>query len=404
MSQLRSQLRKIMPRLAAEANKLRDKEARRRWMMLKSITESPKSLHRACAFYGLSEDAYRKWGIKLWKQPRVESLLSKSRKPHRSPNKTKSRKEKKVSQVRRADPSLGPERISDDLKRYFQMNVPPSTVYAILKRASLISQKISERLTKKHLKRYRRPWPGYLQMDFKYVPYLVEGRKLYQLSCVDHHSSWRLIRIYPDKSAKSVLLFLAELKEHCPFPVEEIQTDNDTAFTDKFWSGLGVTGEHVVDQWCRQEKILHRLIPVGVKELNGKVENTHKQDDREFFAKGPYRDLKHVQQCSLGYNLHWNQTRRTKTLGFKSPLEVLELALIRALALHLVLKIKTFDELQPSLGGWPAAQKKKNRTRKPSFVEKYLNHLEWEDAKKKLPIVFTYPMMSPSSSTAFTTS
>ena len=168
------------------------------------------------------------------------------------------------------------------------------------------------------------------------------------------------------------------------------------AFTDKFWSGRGVTGEHVVDQWCQQEGIYHRLIPVGVKELNGKVENTHKQDDREFFAKGPYRDLHQIQVNSIGYNQRWNQTRATKALGWKTPNEVLTLAYVRALALHLHLGIKSLDELEPTKGGWPVAQKKTNRTRKKTFADKYLNYLEWDEAKKKLPIIITYPTMSQS--------
>ncbi len=189
MSQLRKQLRLIMPRLSKQANKLRDTEARSRWMKLKQITMSPKSLTQACAFYGWSMDAYTKWGTRLRKEPRLEKLHSKSRKPHRSPTRTKPKKEKKVLQIRRADPSLGPERISFDLRNIFEILVPPSTVYAILKRGKVVSQKLAEKLTKKHLKRYRRPLPGYLQMDFKYVPYKINNEQLYQLSCVDHHSS-----------------------------------------------------------------------------------------------------------------------------------------------------------------------------------------------------------------------
>jgi len=383
-----------MPRLAGEANKLRDKEARSRWMMLKQITESTKSLARACAFYGWSEDSYRKWGTRLRKQPRVASIMSKSRKPHRSPTRTKPRKEKKVAQLRRADPSLGPERISFDLQRFFNMIVSPSTVYAILRRAKMVSVKLAEKLTKKHLKRYRRPWPGFLQMDFKYVPYPVNGKQLYQLSCVDHHSSWRFIRIYTNKSIQSVMIFLSDLKLNCPFPIEEIQTDNDAAFTDKFSSQIGITGQHPMDQWCAANGIHHRLIPVGVKELNGKVENTHKQDDREFFAKGPYRDLKHLQICSLGYNLRWNEQRSTKALAWLTPDEVIAKAFVRALVYHRALNVKSLNDLQPTASGWPVAQKKKNRTRKQTQVKKYLNYLEWEDGKKKLPIFFTYPTMS----------
>ena len=58
--------------------------------------------------------------------------------------------------------------------------------------------------------------------------------------------------------------FLEELKEVCPFAIMEIQTDNDTAFTDKFSSQRGVTDTHLVDVWCKSNDIIHRLIPVGV--------------------------------------------------------------------------------------------------------------------------------------------
>jgi transposase InsO family protein len=407
MSQLREQLRKIMPKLSQEANQLRDPEARSRWMNLKNITMSSKSLNKACAFYGWSMDSYNKWGSKLKKQPQVQVLFSKSKKPHRSPTKTKPRKEKKVKQLRRVDPSLGPERISFDLKKLFNMHVPPSTVYAILKRSKMVSLEIAKKLTKKHLKRYRRVLPGYLQMDFKYVPYLVDGKKYYQLSCVDHHSSWRFIRIYEEKSTFYVLKFLNELKENCPFPIEEIQTDNDTAFTDKFSSKVGVTGEHLVDQWCKQENIRHRLIPVGVKELNGKVENTHKQDDREFFAKGPYKDLKQIQVCSLDYNRRWNEQRATKSLGWMTPNEVIDLAYVRATAsLIMVLNESNKAIYHLDANGNAVVEVKEQRarvkiktTKKKSVVEKYLQFFEWDSNKNRA--IALLPSISQNSSYEF---
>lgn len=403
MSQLRSQLRKIIPRLSAEANKLRDPEARSRWMRLKQITQSPKSLSKACAFYGWSMDAYIKWGHRVRKNPRIEILLSKSRKPHRSPNKTTPKKEKKVLQLRKAERSHGADRLSDELKRNHQMNVPPSTVYAILKRKQMISVKKSIQLTKKHLKRYRRPFPGYLQMDFKYVPYLINGKQFYQLSCVDHHSSWRFIRIYEKKNTENVLHFLKQLINEVPFYIIEIQTDNDAAFTDKFISGLGVTGKHPVDLWCVSKKIIHRLIPVGVKELNGKVENTHKQDDREFFAKGPYRDLKQIQICSMAYNNTWNNYRRTKALGFKTPNETIEAAYVKAMAFigycrnnqnsAVYIVNQNGDAYIPLPEKNP---KNKNKTRKKiTFVDRYLKYVDWDQKNKKRSFALL-PMMSQS--------
>jgi len=281
------------------------------------------------------------------------------------------------------------------------MNVPPSTVYAILRRFKMVSVTLAKKLTKRHLKHYRRPFPGFLQMDFKYVPYPVEGKQYYQLSCVDHHSSWRFIRIYSDKSTDSVMRFLIELKEKCPFPIEEIQTDNDTAFTDKFSSKVGVTGTHRMDLWCEKNGINHRLIPVGVKELNGKVENTHKQDDREFFARGPYRDLKHIQLCSLGYNLRWNYSRATRALGWKTPLKTLELACVRAIAYLQILltdKNKALYKLDYQGNAYLPTNEQKPRkeirpAKRKTSVERYLQFLDW-DTKNKIRAVALIPSMS----------
>jgi len=402
MSQLKNQLLKLIPRFSNEANKIKDQEARSRWMRLRKITESPKTLASACRFYGMSEDAYYKWGRRLLKQPRKESLFSKSKKPHRSPLRTKPKIEKKVLKLRRVEPSYGPERIANDMLDLYNIEVHPSTVYSILRRAKVVGQKIAERLTKKHLKRYRRPLPGYLQMDFKYVPYKTEGRQYYQLSCVDHHSSWRMMRAYKTKDMTSVMTFLRELYELIPFPIMEIQTDNDAAFTDKFTSQRGITGEHPMDQWCRKNDINHRLIPVGQKELNGKVENTHKQDDREFYAKGPYKSFDNLALNMKGYNDRWNEQRKTKALGFKTPNVVIQEAYVKAIAFlafnqtnankanYIITKYG--DAIMP-INETRHKPKKKNKTRKLTFVDRYLQYLEWEDAQK-LKIIALTPTMS----------
>ena len=393
MSLLRNQLRKLLPRFTKEANKIINAEARSRWMRLRKITESTKSLAQACRFYGMSEDSYSKWGKRLLRYPRAESLESKSRKPYRSPNKTKPRIEKAVLKIRRVEPYLGPDRLSNEVKKLFDVSVPPSTCFAILKRGKVVGKKVAQKLTKRHMRRYRRPLPGYLQMDFKYVPYLIEGKQYYQLSCVDHHSTWRLIRCYRRKDRKAVEAFLMELTEQCPFPIIEIQTDNDTAFTDKFSSGLGVTGMHYLDQWCVAREVYHRLIPVAVKELNGKVENTHKQDDREFFSMNNFISYESIEKSTRGYNDRWNNLRSTKALGYKTPKEVVNESYVRALAMHLNWGIKSLNDQMPTTGGWPTAQPKKKGTRKLSTVDKYLKYLEWAD-KKKLPAFLTYPTMS----------
>ena len=242
MSLLRNQLRKLLPRFTKEANKIINAEARSRWMRLRKITESTKSLAQACRFYGMSEDSYSKWGKRLLRYPRAESLESKSRKPYRSPNKTKPRIEKAVLKIRRVEPYLGPDRLSNEVKKLFDVSVPPSTCFAILKRGKVVGKKVAQKLTKRHMRRYRRPLPGYLQMDFKYVPYLIEGKQYYQLSCVDHHSTWRLIRCYRRKDRKAVA---KDLKTIYTAATEEDAQLALTEFND-IW---GQKYPHILQSW-----------------------------------------------------------------------------------------------------------------------------------------------------------
>ena len=400
---LRAELRLMIPRLAPEANQLKDSEARSRWMKLRKIVLSPKTIASACADCGVSVDFFNKWGKRLVSLRRLKGLFTKSKKPHRSPNKTKPRVEKQILKIRRAEPYLGPERITDTALKLFELSVAPSTVFAVLRRAKVVGKKIAERLTKKHTKRYRRFLPGYLQMDFKYVPYKVEDKQYYQLSCVDHHSSWRLIRCFRNKDVKSVLIFLDELIAVCPFSIIELQTDNDTAFTDKFSSQIGVTGEHAVDLWCAKQEINHRLIPVGVKELNGKVENTHKQDDREFYAVNFFTSYESIAKSTKGYNDRWNNQRRTKVLGWLTPSQTIELSYVKTLALMLFIKNEgntAFYKLDAQGDAYipipkpVKVAKLKIKTRKKSSVDKYLDYLEWADKNKYRCIIFGNPSIS----------
>jgi hypothetical protein len=67
MSLLKNKLRLLIPKLAAEANQLKDSEARSRWMRIRSIALSLKSVTQACSASGCSVDFFNKWGKRLVK-------------------------------------------------------------------------------------------------------------------------------------------------------------------------------------------------------------------------------------------------------------------------------------------------------------------------------------------------
>lgn len=326
MSKLQYQLRELLPKLSSEAKKTTDPEIKKHFYLVKAVGESRKSVKVACESRGESTKVFYKWANRLLETERLESLRNHSKRPHHSPKQIDSRIEKRILRIRRKQPYMGPEQIRFELSKKWKSKTPhPSTVYQALRRNGLIKKEYRKKLTKKHMKRYRRPIPGYLQMDFKYVPYAIAGLQYYQLSCIDHHSSWRLIRYYKHKDLIAVEDFLFQLERYCPFKIIQIQTDNDKSFTDKYRVGTDgyATGEHALDDWCKDHEVEHRLIPIGQKELNGKVENSHKWDDREFFSQVHPENLSQLQAAGFKHELRWNYSRPTKTLDWLTPHQVL---------------------------------------------------------------------------------
>ena len=299
MSVLRKQLLKIIGDLSEEANKNHDREIKERYYFLRSVIRSKQSVTRACALAGQSTDSFNLWGRRLKNKKSLAALKCKSRRPRRSPTRVSKKIERKIIALRKAEPSHGSERISFDLKKLFGLNVGSARVYRVLRRNNLISKARSKRMTKRHIKRYRQPLPGYLQMDVKYVTYKIQGRQFYQFNVVDHCTTWRVTRVYRHLNHYNLMRFLKLLEALCPFPIVQIQTDNGMEFTDKYRGNLQPTGNHPLDLWCTARGIEHRLIPVGQKELNGKVENTHKQDDREFYAGSNYQAFEKLEKAMV---------------------------------------------------------------------------------------------------------
>jgi hypothetical protein len=412
MSALRKRLSPIIDGLAKDANKNHDREVKARYYFLRAVCRSKQSVTRACARAGKSTDSFEFWAKRLIKQKTFSALKSKSRKPKRSPNQVAKRVERKIIALRRAEPSFGPERISFDMKKVFNLDVSPGRVYRTLKRNNLISTKHSKSLTKRHIKRYRRPLPGHLQLDVKYVPYRINGEQYYQFNAVDHCTTWRLSRIYRSLTYYSLINFLKELDGCCPFPIVQIQTDNGIEFTDKFRGNVRPTGKHPLDRWCKFRGIHHKLIPVGQKELNGKVENTHKQDDREFYSKYAFKNFESLERVMRGYCDRWNTVRATKSLEWRTPVESLEWACVRAIAyleylrsrFSLPLETSERERSEVSQGRKsiipeqpkPAAAAK---PKKLSAVDRYLQWLEWDESRKRLKAVLLLPQMSQNFST-----
>ena len=196
-----------------------------------------------------------------------------------------------------------------------------------------------------------------------------------------------------------------DLYEEVPFPILQIQTDNAVEFTDKFSSkgGLRPTGFHAFDQWCKDREIDHKLIPIGQKEINGKVENSHKFDDREFYSQHGHMTFMSLREAMAEYNKIWNEERPTKTLGWKTPIEVVEESYVRAAA-YLRLILERFKEPDVTMervdtaGGYIIRPPLPKKPKKPTATDRYLKYLDWEHKKTLkvyLPVPTIFQIFSP---------
>lgn len=279
------------------------------------------NVSEACDRRGFSRQFYYRWWCRFNRSDfALSSLEERSRRPEKSPGKAPDRIERAVRYYKRH--KYGSRMIQGLLARQ-GTSLARSTICHILNGRKKVKKGKQARL-KTHQKRYELPIPGQrLQMDVKYVPCLIDAKKTYTYVIIDECTRWRFARAYDSLDAGTTVKFLDEMLRHCPFPIHCIQTDNGMEFTYKLNPACQHV-EHLVDRWCEERGIRHRLIPPGVKELNGKVERSHRIDMQYFYWKAPTHDLGAFNTALSRWITDYNRKRPHGGLGFLTPWERLE--------------------------------------------------------------------------------
>jgi transposase InsO family protein len=179
---------------------------------------------------------------------------------------------------------------------------------------------------RKHDRRYPElTVPGEkVQIDVKEVPYnCLKGaakrdeKRLYQWTAIDECTRLRCIFGYWEHTPENSIDFLKKLQAAFPFPIQTVQTDNGTEFTYRFISEV---------KSCPFEKaleragIVHKLIAPRTPWHNGKVERSHRNDQRYFYDWEHFGDVDELNK-KLAAHLVWSNNKTMRTLGRKSPLE-----------------------------------------------------------------------------------
>lgn len=280
------------------------------------------NVSEACSRRGFSRQFYHRW----WRRFKnsgfsLKSLEEISRRPKRSPNKTPETVERAIRYYDRKH--CGARMIEAHLKQEGKNMKRSRTTICHILNGRKKSTKKKRALLKTHQKRYELFIPGQrLQMDVKYVPCLIDFKKAYTYVIIDECTRWRFAHTFYSLDAGTTVEFLEMALRVCPFPMNCIQTDNGQEFTYRL-NPIAQHIEHRMDTWCKKKRIGHRLIPPGVKELNGKVERSHRIDMQYFYWKAPSHDLDKFNRALHYWIGFYNAHRLHGGLNYITPLQKL---------------------------------------------------------------------------------
>jgi len=200
------------------------------------------------------------------------------------------------------------------------------TIGKILKKEGLVRKYRVKRMKYKYLRAERKPGK-LVEIDVKYVPGYVVNKQYFQYTAIDTASRWRHLAIYEIQSIHHSILFLKEVMDRFPHPIQAVKTDNHATFTNYYLgankrSDTTVKTVHGLDRFCASQSIIHYLIDPGKPSQNGTVERSHREDQEKFYNMNNFRSLNDLQTKLKRWNIYYNDLEHCG-LGGATPNEFL---------------------------------------------------------------------------------
>jgi len=261
-----------------------------RWRWLKPIINKEMRLVDVAKICPHSERSLKRWK-NAYETYGMDGLIPKSTEPKVSPKETPIRIKEEVIALRKQTKLCA-------LKLHWKLEkqglvVPARTIGKILKQEGLVRKYRVKKITYKYLRAERRPGE-LVEIDVKYVPGTVAGKRYYQYTAIDTATRWRYLRIFEEQTTFHSIVFLKDVMERFPYPITGVKTDNGSVFTNYYIgtnkrSDLTVKTLHGLDIFCREHGIVHYLIDPGKPAQNGTVERSHREDQEKFYERNTFR-------------------------------------------------------------------------------------------------------------------
>lgn len=296
-----------------------------RFRAIKPILDKETSIKNVVKISPYGERSIKRW-LSNYREYGMKGLIPKSTEPKTQPNETPIWIKERIIEIRKQTKKCA-------LKIHWQLEregikINERTVGKILKKEGLVRKYRVKKIKYKYIKAERRPGE-LMEIDVKYVPGRIAGKRYYQFTAIDVASRWRYLRVFEEQSNYHSILFLKDVIERFKYKIEAIKTDNGFMFTNRYLgsyrrSDLSSRQLHIFDKVCAEHNIIHYLIDPGKPAQNGTVERSHREDQEKFYEQNKFRSISDLRKKIKVWNDYYNNLEHCGLNG-KTPNEMLEL-------------------------------------------------------------------------------
>ncbi len=281
-----------------------------RFRFILEATKPGSNLSQVCRRFGISRPTGYLW-LKRYKQESFSGLIDRSRKPHRSPNRTPSEIENLVLSYHQQF-GEGAKKIAFYLAQNEGIELPAITAHRILKRHGKVKE---SKTGSSATKRFERSDPNALwQMDFK-GPFKKYGKPCYPLSILDDHSRY-LVGLHALSRTNGVQTYAAILKTFSAFGLPAAMLmDHGTPWWSTT-SGYGLTWVSVA---LIKQGIRLSWSGISHPQTQGKVERFHRSLKAAIKHQGGVSKWDQWQETLNEYRTHYNEKRPHEALQMRPP-------------------------------------------------------------------------------------
>jgi len=299
------------------------KEERLRWVL--PIANQEVKLVDAAKVCPYGKRSLERW-LACYKKGGDRGLELKSTRPRTNPKETPIRIKERIIELRKKKKQCS-LKIQWDLKEE-GIDAHYQTIQKIIK-AEGLTRKYRTRKIKYNYVRMPLRKGELVEIDIKFVPERIGGRKYYQFTAIDCATRWRCLKAYDDASTFAAIKFLKKLVRVANFKIQAIKTDNGSCFTNRY-TGYNKSTDplnprlHAFDILCSELAMPHYLIDPGKPQQNAFVERSHRTDQEKFYEENKFKSFEDLRDKLKLWNMKYNDTKHCGLNGL-TPNQALRL-------------------------------------------------------------------------------